>query len=963
MTSNDPPAESLERPNTSDTDAIATWAKWPIILAFGFLVLIVFVYQREKPADRVFSASGYTNAINRYVIDYLRFNPAPEGDERVVDLSAEAADNDTIWRFYKNSYLRGDIEANDPKLWVISNQSVRGIDENAHNIPLPIRSTAKWEGDVFFNANSPIKGELIGGRLDRQLLQVLPVDEFGDADAIRRENVSIAVSASPPRPANIFNLEAPNRGVVARLSMIGDAIVVNQRTSDIAIYVDGREIGQGGYQILPAGSELLIESQSGLPTIYTSLGTKGTSNTLSVYKSLLGRSHDDRLEKFTRTFVNEMDRLLSAREEGRTIRSERINELQRLNVEVTLNPDFHVDLQTQMRTLMEEIFAESHARETPTPASITVMDALSGDILALASYTVPEHLEDQLSDRLSVNQNFVNYPIGSVAKPLIGAAVLETFPSLADLQIRHDLTFDDDVPPNRIVRSVAGFDFEQQSDLGIGGGGDLDWVNYSDFVKYSSNAYAAALMIFAMSEDPVNGERVGEETITDYVLNGDELTSNYAQTPSRFPKRLFDEEGVFDVEVSTQLNWANELQSLYDININLVRQSGTESTINDPRYQKDVWKRFFESIEEIDRELLIGQKYAFRKLSPEQVSLNLNNANSIRSDLISIIIGAGQSRWSGVKVAESYARLVTSRKVRASLVADPDFELDTRIRANPNCANSVDPEIGRAADGELCDDTRRVTMRGLYGVANESGGTAYGAQLLRAQIGLARNNLDGQYFCLFSKTGTPQLSQSVRRRIDRATTALGALTLTGTDQPVLAVQYSDTPGSDGAATIEVHVAPGRDPIRANHANYIETLTSEFAANDAIARRLELAGVSPREMARHLRRYNVARTSGEREGILLIQEGVAQGRGASVSERDRIFGKSFAFVAAIYERGVEEGPPTLTETNRFCRDRSYAHMPVQAYAVAVNVPVQLPSGDRLANNLGALALRLIREEYF
>ncbi|MCB1226667.1 MAG: hypothetical protein KDK99_12705, partial [Verrucomicrobiales bacterium] len=84
------------------------------------------------------------------------------------------------------------------------------------------------------------------------------------------------------------------------------------------------------------------------------------------------------------------------------------------------------------------------------PACVAVVDATTGDVLALPSYPAAEDLEllrsrarnkslPGLSDaklrRLAYNQNLLTVPIGSTTKPLLASAIWETYPELRRLVV------------------------------------------------------------------------------------------------------------------------------------------------------------------------------------------------------------------------------------------------------------------------------------------------------------------------------------------------------------------------------------------------------------------------------------------------------------------------------------------------------------------------------------------------
>ncbi len=916
------------------------------VLALAFVVLLVLFYQREKPAERVFSANGYTHAVETHLLEYLRYNSDPGPDERIVELTEAGVNSDVIWKFYKNSYLQADIAANDPKLWKIGNNEVRGVDSNAHNVLLPIRSADHWHGAITFSSENRPSGELIGGDVASQSIVIEPASHFGLDNSRMRQVPASNLAWNGARRGEIIGLTDSNGQILAEVFLIGNQIVI-QRTDrgENSVRVDGDELDALEYRTIPAGAELYFENPAGTSAIFTSRGVRGSDNTLSAYKSLIGRSFDKRLKDFSTSLVGDMDKLISAQEAGRSGADAVSRKLIGLDIGVTLDPELSSSIQATLETAMARVGGD----DEPLPASITVMDALTGEIRVIASTPTGVDQDENVVASLRMNQNFVNHPIGSVAKPLIAAAIVDTWPSLANLNVRNTSELDED--GKLVLRNVAGLELDDPINPG---GNAAEWVDYRTFLKTSSNSYAATLMVLAMGTDPEAGEHGAPSVVRNFVFRDAVPPPDYRQIPAPYPSRYFDIQGRYAINIAAALQWPQELSDLYGIDVEERQFSGTLTTGNDPRWQKSVWGPLLKDLDKSDPSLLDNQQGLLRSLSPERVNLSLNSSSDVRNDLISMILGGGQSRWNSIKVAESYARLVTGQPVNATFIQEAASEkADKKVVkvSSADCSTPIDPQVGRQHDGIFCETTRRVTMDGLYAVANEIGGTA---SALRPQAIANTRAVAGaeRYVCVFAKTGTPDIPETYQRKIDRAVTALG-------DANGQYLRVAEQVGLDGRTIRQVNVQLSGDGgvIRFDAPNYVATVTASLKGDENIMRHLEYNKVSPEELAAHLYRFNNATSAQRRREILDVSSNRVRGRSIRIASGPPRYGKGLAYVIAAYEKAG-----SVFTDDEFCRKRAYDALPEKAFAVAINVPVALPEKSPIATVLGADVMEQISKRY-
>jgi hypothetical protein len=128
----------------------------------------------------------------------------------------------------------------------------------------------------------------------------------------------------------------------------------------------------------------------------------------------------------------------------------------------------------------------------------------------------------------------------------------------------------------------------------------------------------------------------------------------------------------------------------------------------------------------------------FKQVSPERESFALNTVADIRNDYLTLILGGGRSRWTTVKLAEVFARIVMDRRVQARLYNPKGAVGDARVLMRP--------------------EARTPLLQAMQTVP--AGGTA---RLLAPSIAALQGQADqGEEIRIYGKTGTPTILE-VRR--------------------------------------------------------------------------------------------------------------------------------------------------------------------------------------------------------
>jgi len=944
---------------------------------------IVLLYQKDKPAEKVFSARGYSNVIKEHLLPYLSYNRNPEQRSLVVSLTEAGSNNPTIWKFYQQSYLEKDIEANDLKLWRIDRrgQDVAGIDPNVHNIPLPLNAPSYWEGALSVRTELSQEFILQGAQIESQqiiTLQPIPPNIETMPTEIRVD--PLGNNWDNQKSANTVKITDPSGIDIVKLFTLGDEIILEGLNANrAAIKVAAEPVGRSDYFIVPEEKQILLSFNTGQSALFTNRGVRGTrSQKLTSFQSLVGRDFNNRLESIAERFTGNMNQLIRNYETSEQASPQKISDLMRLSSLISLDPELQEKIEARI-----DLRIKSGTRSTPDynaliPAAVTVMDALNGEILTLASAPSQDRVnavDPNARASLKENQNFINHPIGSVAKPLIGAALLETWPSLNDLKIRRDLSEESQevANGNKRVNQVAGYSFTAGIKPNSSSSSPY-WVDYGEFIKRSYNSYAALLMVLGLSKNPQSEDKTAETIAQDYIISSQ--TPPQETPPRRIypPLHSFSETGEIEGKLSAEALWSKEIKDLFGVRTETLRGEFEPTVRTDLLYRRteNLWKALFDEIDAIDTEILAPTDNgdaataptAFRNLSPERINLDLNKPNAnVRGDIITLILGGGQSRWNTIRVAESYAYLVTGRKIRGQLSLPMDYDPDIGTSKTPktlsqNCGplSQRERQNGRDNDGKFCDLTRKTSMRGLYKVANEFGGTAHNVTLIRA-IDKVNNAIGpNHHFCLFSKTGTPQIVHANRRKIDALITELGQSnaaylrSVSGQDDNGNMRPYLNL-SSGSAQSQQTLVRYDDDDFKVNALRLLRS-------DEPLRRRLDVNGVSASALVAHIIAYNDPKNRRLTSILSIDSDGKPVGRPFSIETDNPKFGRAYAYVAAIYEKKTSR-----MTNNAFCETQAYLADPVKAYSVAINVPYALPNeASQVAKQIGADTIEALIPRY-
>lgn len=896
-----------------DPRPLGAWAAAAAAGGLAGLILLVLLGGRGAASDGTGGEDAYSRFVTEHFIDTRRLvlNTDPDSGAPIVDLAPEVYANpdDILFRYAAQSHLLQDIRRNDPLLWRIENGIVTGI-QAGHSTPPPFpRPAGDWRGTLRYRdavvTSTDRNIELDGGPGAPLLVLTPDAGPTGTGDPDVMAIQASAASAGRRLEAAGFDIVCGSGdGGVVRIRRIGDEVAVRtQAGQGCAVDVGPARLepGQSGFEVLARGERLSIQGPNGLDIIFQRRFLSPDLGRLSAPGAGGARYRAAELASWSAAFERDLGRGLMG------------GSLPVDDIETTLDRD----LQLGAQAILDDHLAGLD--DTASIGAITIMDALTGEVLAMASTPRPgagsdDALVDQ-DDRLEIirrrNQNLARLPVGSAVKPLVAAAILQGQPELLTLQIRGQESAD----------QLLGYPFARP----LSNHPAPAWVDFNAFIQGSDNLYAAALALLGSADvngqqcrlDPDQGYRIG--------LAGEDGVSGILTTRPKSVFETADAQGRCRpalMEHDRQLRWAEDLEDLFDVEAGFAGPETVCGAEPDDVIRPSPWASLLNRYNRVNL-------CAFRESTPEIETLGLAGRLDFRTGAIPIILGNGDGRWSAVGLAQAYARLVTGERITATFTpteeaGSPPLGLDLDVRLALTHAMTLVPR-GTAAS------------TGLPGSLNELEG------LLNAR---------GLVLGAFAKTGTPIIASSRYRPADRVINSLIRF-----DRIRLASRTGAllirTAGGERVLT-----ATSEDQVRRE---IVRLLSADPVAMEALERE---PGVSPAEVVARLGRHLDAMAAGQAPFVIQAANG---GRLlVRVASRDEIIGgaggendpsgKVIALVVAAYSpersRGLRVGDDG--------RALDGGARPQRAYVVVVNLQRESASGNAAADLAGRVIETLLAE---
>ncbi|MBX7250272.1 MAG: hypothetical protein K1X35_14660 [Caulobacteraceae bacterium] len=650
-----------------------------------------------RPASSVYEARGYRTLVNELVAGrgWLKLDTRAE-PMRVIPSEWAPVDDPAFRAFLNGSYLAADMKKADASVWRVEEGGTRvlAIRPDAHRILGPFATGRGWNGSLLYRGDRQATPVLVARATGAELSLVAQGESHAAAAA-----QTIALDGAPPRGARAaqryaFTHDDETAAVVLRA---GDQTLVQVFAAEgVSVMLEGRTLAprEGAPLIVPMrphdtlgfrhdNRETRFDLDLADPAISRSLPGRG-------------RVRDAGLDSFARAAEGAMG-------EGDDNR-----------IQLTIDSGLQAAAQTALETRAERLRAGGPG----FPAGVTLMDARTGEVLALGTYPRDR---SQLSGRQAAslepdpliqrNHNFDRLPVGSVAKVPFSLAILQSNPSLATLRLQpaqvRALSTDRD-KTKRSFRELLGVDIGMDIEDHVTAEGGLD---FRSFLEKSSNKYAAALMLLALGDGSAMAGASEPWSLDGQTRGGPPALAILRGAP-RGPYGL-----VPRPRRDVAVGWAGQLPALF-----AVRAEGDASG-EASAFDTGAWGR-----------MGLERRERFAAASPEIEDFGLSDIGDIGPDYIMSILGGARGRWTTVKMAEAFSRIVTRRPVRSQFVAG----------ARPVAAGE------RLA---IRDEAWRPVMEGMAAVAGPGGtGHALGEAAPRP--------LDATLEVrLFAKTGTPNLDR------------------------------------------------------------------------------------------------------------------------------------------------------------------------------------------------------------
>jgi hypothetical protein len=714
-----------------------------------------------------------------------------------LDEERLARSSPLVKSFVANSYLRRDLEVPSNFRYRFSERGNRlevvGLRENVHRRYLPFSEELRYQGDILFRQDKP-QTVLRDNRQTRFLLgagggvEVVDVTARGESSERAVQELDLRVGGAQ----------------VATLRQSGGALALRVVRSPGAPC----EVRLNGVS-LPPDSVRRVAPSDILYVQYEVSKTKKADYYLVVEEVREGVISTLRLADQGRTRIPEkelvpglshalegvLDTLLLNLAEKNPVGAKA---LQGFNLRLSLVESLQRDVQEQLvayarkidgiGSKVKEPFRQvGEFRAPPMRAAVTLMDATTGEILALASYpdetTMDELLAaldkkaadvaarpkgereqraillrrseiERLRGSLLANQNLPLHQIGSIFKPIFGLAVFSVYPALTKMTIPGHREND--------TRPVMGYDMGKFSDHSHG------TMDASRYITVSCQRYMEYLGLFALGEQRPDGSWKGLSAGSEFSLG----ESNYGGVlqPGCEDGRCFLRQSGAEVLAA---NKPTEVRNLEKGKVfrELERRFGVgltrwntntlpEAALFDTSMWQDVITRLEDEVGPS-----ADVRGFFPGVSPAKVVSYVEDFRDLYRDYTQYLKGSGLNVWSNVAVAQAIARLTTGREVNAWIgrLEDPDAEPSTEV-ARCEAGGTPRAPFGRCPARALPTPPQEAWDAVLNGMEQVSkDGTA---RLLNNEVEKEKKELakafPGESFRYFSKTGSVRRPWSMR---------------------------------------------------------------------------------------------------------------------------------------------------------------------------------------------------------
>lgn len=779
-----------------------------IAFAVAVTALIALLWSRQSQAPlSYYSSRNYVQRTDALIRKgALQFDPRT--DAIVLTSDATAAER----KWYEESYLAKDVELYNRNrelfghFFVVQDGQLRELNPFLRTIRLPFARTTEWRGNIEY-AGPGSDATLVSsnGRTVHVTRSALKTPQ-------REARTPIGSTADVAANVVFFDFAGGSATPGIEIHSAGGTAVLEQRVKGNAAEVRllGNLVTEGRIARLVSGDWLHLASTTPAPAsetfLFTSerrferLSTVRTRNarqerTYTEDEPLLrwvgGEDGDEMLtfgEALSRSVTNALQQLDPVR--ARQLRD-------RFDIQLSIDRSLQTSLDDTLRAYAGGLVREAAAGD-PFPASVTVMNGRTGEILAAASFPSQTDLaslhgvNDDERRRLIVNHNFKRHPIGSAGKPFLYASVVSRHPFLLDLSVE----------PHAPERRPDGSEGEREvlqffieRDYKLWPHGDV-WTDLPLAIERSCNQFTVELATLALAaprdlrerslsrpldqvftrQAGIQWPRPGRDSgirIGGQALDFPPSLGIYMKEDGKPVKATEETTAVMTPGSLDRIDEAPFLQELAEITgVRTyagvaapdvpVEQSGVgRSAMVTMHYDLRPWRPLVERFTtDQSSETAWKIRAAFQAVSPERVNLSLNQVTDFRTEFVSLLLGGSTSQWTNVQLAEALSRLVTKQQVEATML----HALRDRKEKNP--AEPQPPVFGELA---MTDEARGAVLQGMTRVILGTQGTA---RPLAAQVAELQRRFPGFNVAVFSKTGSPTVTRPEARPVGEILAAL-----------------------------------------------------------------------------------------------------------------------------------------------------------------------------------------------
>ncbi|HEV7764550.1 MAG TPA: hypothetical protein VGQ76_06075 [Thermoanaerobaculia bacterium] len=776
-----------------------------IVLIVVVVLLIALLWSRQsyEPLS-YYSSRNYVQRANALIrkgalqfdcrSDTIKLTPAATASER---------------KWFEESYLANDVELFNRNrelfghFFVVQDCQLRELNPFLRTIRLPFAETVEWRGNIEYSG--PMSDASLVSSNGRIIRLTRP------AALAPQTEVRTPIGSTSDVAAEIVHFDFGGSALTPGIEVhsTGGVSVIEQRVkrgSASEVRLLGNLLSEGRIARLVSGDWLHLAKPASETFLYTAekrferlsmmrtrnASEERTSTEMEPLLRWVGGENGDEMLTFGDALARSVTNAMLQVEPGRAAKLRDQFDIQ-LSIDRSLQSSLDETLRTYASGLVRDVAAGN-----PFPASVTILDGKSGEILAAASFPSQADLaslqgiSDDERRRLLINHNFKRHPIGSAGKPFFYASVASRHPFLLDLTIAPhgpQLRRDGGEGEREVMQFFVGQDYKLWPHADV-------WTDLPLAIERSCNKFTVEMATLALAAprdlrdrtlsrplDQVftrqadaqwprpgqpSGIRIGSQEL-DFAPS----LGVYMKGDGKLPKATEETTAVMTPGSLDRIDEAPFVQEFAEVtgvrtyaglaapDVPVEESSIGRSAMVTMHYDLRPWRTLIERFTaDQSSESAWKVRAALQSVSPERVNLSLNQVTDFRTEFVSLLLGGASAQWTNVQLAEALSRLVTKRQVEATML----HALRDRKTKNP-----IDPPAPAFAELAITDEARSAVLDGMTRVILGTQGTA---RPLAPHVNALKARFPGFNIAVFSKTGSPTVARPEARPVGEILAAL-----------------------------------------------------------------------------------------------------------------------------------------------------------------------------------------------